>query len=61
MLHKILEVEPMDDGYGFCLIDSEGEPIVRFVYDTEQDARHGAKFMQAATERAVGISPPGPF
>jgi hypothetical protein len=61
VLHRLSEVEPLDDGFGFNLIDSEGEPLVRFVYDTEQDARQGAKFMQAAMDRAVGIVPAGPF
>ena len=60
-LHKLTDIEPMDDGFGFTLIDSEGEPLVSFVYDTKQDAQHGAKVMRAAMEKAVGVSPTGPF
>ena len=61
VLHKLTDVEPMDDGFGFNLMDSEGEHAYRFVYESEQQARQASKFMQAALDNAVGIVPTGPF
>lgn len=33
----------------------------QFVYSDEMEARQGVRFVQTATERALGVALPGPF
>ena len=61
MAGRISDVEPMGNGFGFTLKDSEDVPAVEFIYADERRARAAAKMMQAVLADAVAIAPPGGF
>ena len=53
------DIEPMDDGCDFTLFHADDNALACFALETE--ARRAAKFIQAATEDAVGVPLPGPY
>ena len=52
MAGRISDVEPMGNGFGFTLKDSEDVPAVEFIYADERRARAAAKMMQAVHPRS---------
>jgi len=45
----------MGDEFSFVFSDADGHELACFVYHTAEDARRGAKFLQAALENAFGV------
>ena len=58
---KLSDISELEDGHGFTLLDPDDNALAVFVYQDEAQARQGARLMQAAIEKAMGVMLPGPF
>ncbi|HEX4080081.1 MAG TPA: hypothetical protein VHX61_14545 [Rhizomicrobium sp.] len=54
---SIGDVGRLGDEFAFTLFDGQDREIAAFVFETEQDARAGAKMMQDILARTVAVSP----
>jgi hypothetical protein len=47
----------VDDPYGFTVFKEGGEPIVDFVYPTQEACKSAAKHIELALEEVVSVLP----
>ena len=47
----------VDDAYGFTIFKEDGEPVVVFVYPTQEACKSAAKHIGLALEGAVSVYP----
>ena len=54
---KSVDLAGVDDAYGFTVFNEGGEPVVVFVYPTQEACKSAAKHIGLALEGAVSVQP----
>ena len=52
-----VNIPGVDDPYGFTVLKEGGEPIVDFVYPTQEACKSAAKHIELALEELVSVYP----